>query len=77
LSEWFNRKIAWIKDNITSYLRDKIINYVLKRAGLKKDMSLIFTLINIVDITYLLKTTSLLVGFNKYLLLLVYFLFFV
>jgi hypothetical protein len=40
-------------------------------------MSLIFTLINIVDITYLLKTTSLLVGFNKYLLLLVYFLFFV
>lgn len=77
LSEWFNRKIAWIKENVISYFRDKIINYILKKLGIKKDLTLIFTLISFSDITNVLQVGSVLVGFNKYLLLLVYFLFLV
>jgi hypothetical protein len=66
-----------MKNNVNDYLRNKIINYLLKKIGIKKDVTLIFTLINIIDVGNILQSTSLILGFNKYLLLLLYFIFIV
>jgi hypothetical protein len=76
LSEWFNRKILWIRENIIDYFKNKFYDFILKRMGIRSKYNMILLNITSVVETLIITKTSVAIGVNKHLLFLLYFLLF-
>jgi hypothetical protein len=74
LSEWFNRKILWIRENVLDYFKNKFYDFILKRMGIKNKYNMLLLNITSVVETLVITKTSVMIGVNKQLLFLIYFL---